>query len=81
MWLAEGQVQSYFRTINEFIEQKLKGSIEKLFRQLVDMIIDLELVSFEKQFVDVAKIEVNAHKQSFVWKSPQRKTKLNFIIK
>jgi transposase len=74
MWLSGG-LQPDFRTINDFRGQKLKGSIENLFRQLVEMMLDLELVSLEKQFIDRTKIEANAHKYSFVWKKSVEKNK------
>lgn len=74
MWLSGG-LQPDFRTINDFRGQKLKGSIEKLFGQLVEMMVDLELVSLEKQFIDGTKIEANAHKYSFVWKKSVEKNK------
>lgn len=74
MWLLGG-LQPDFRTINDFRGQKLKGSIEKLFSQLVEMMVDLELISLEKQFIDGTKIEANAHKYSFVWKKAVEKNK------
>ncbi|MFT5254417.1 MAG: hypothetical protein ACI87N_003487 [Flavobacteriales bacterium] len=36
-----GGLQSDFRTINDFRGQKLKGNIEKLFRPLVEVMVDL----------------------------------------
>lgn len=77
MWLAGG-LEPDFRTINDFRWQKLKGSIEKLFSQLVEMMVDIDFVSLEKQFADGSKIETNAHKYSFVWKKlvEKNKTKL-----
>lgn len=74
MWLSGG-LQPDFRTINDFRGQKLKGNIEKLFSQLVEMMVDLDLISLEKQFIDGTKIEANAHKYSFVWKKSVEKNK------
>ncbi|MFV8342629.1 transposase [Flavobacterium sp. XS2P39] len=74
MWLSGG-LQPDFRTINDFRGKKLKGNIDKLFSQLVTMMVDLELISLEKQFVDGTKIEANAHKYSFVWKKAVEKNK------
>lgn len=74
MWLSGG-LQPDFRTINDFRGQKLKENIDKLFSQMVLMMVDLELVSLEKQFVDGTKIEANAHKYSFVWKKSVEKNK------
>lgn len=80
MWLSGG-LQPDFRTINDFRGQKLKGSIEKLFSQLVEMMVDLDFVSLEKQFVDGTKIEANAHKYSFVWRKSVEKNKAKLQAK
>lgn len=74
MWLCGG-LQPDFRTINDFRGKRLKGSINDLFSQLVTMMVDLELISLEKQFIDGTKIEANAHKYSFVWKKAVEKNK------
>lgn len=39
------------------------------------MMIDLKLISVEKQFIDGTKIGANAHKYSFVWKKAIEKNK------
>lgn len=80
MWLSGG-LHPDFRTINDFRGQKLKGSIDKLFSQMVLMMVDLDLVSLEKQFIDGTKIEANAHKYSFVWKKSVEKNKEKLQIK
>lgn len=74
IWLSGG-LQPDFRTINDFRGQKLKENVDKLFSQMVLMMVDLELVSLEKQFIDGTKIEANAHKYSFVWKKSVEKNK------
>lgn len=74
MWLSGG-LHPDFRTINDFRGKKLKGNIEKLFSQVVMMMVDLELISLERQFIDGTKIEANAHKYSFVWKKAVEKNK------
>ena len=80
MWLSGG-LQPDFRTINDFRGKKLKDNIEKLFSQLVEMMVDLDLISLEKQFVDGTKIEANAHKYSFVWKKSVEKNKAKLQAK
>ena len=57
-------------------DKKLKGNIEKLFSQLVEMMVDLDLISLDKQFIDGTKIVANAHKYSFVWKKSVEKNKV-----
>lgn len=34
---------------------------------MILMMIDLELISLERQFIDGTKIEANAHKYNFIW--------------
>lgn len=82
MWLSGGQSPD-FRTINEFRGKKLKGEIDDLFSQIVQMMVQMGLVSLEKQFVDGTKIEANASKYSFVWKKSveSHKEKLEEKIK
>ena len=85
MWLSGG-LRPDFRTINNFRSQKLKGHIDKLFSQLVLLMVDLDLVTLEKQFIDGTKIEANAHKYSFVWKKSveknqaKLKSKINEVL-
>jgi hypothetical protein len=69
------RLQPDFRTINDFRGKKLKRNIEKLFSQVVMMMVDLELISLERQFIDGTKIEANAHKYSFVCKKAVEKNK------
>jgi transposase len=80
MWLSGG-LKPDFRTINDFRGQKLKENVEKLFSQMVLMMVDLELVSLEKQFIDGTKLEANAHKYSFVWKKSVEKNKEKLQVK
>lgn len=82
MWLSGGQTPD-FRTINDFRGKKLKGEIADLFSQIVKMMVQMGLVSLEKQFVDGTKIEANAGKYSFVWKKSveNHKEKLEEKIK
>lgn len=54
MRLSDG-LHPDFRTKNDFRGRKIKGSIEKWFGQLVEMMVDLELISFEKQVVGFKK--------------------------
>ncbi len=65
MWLSGGQTPD-FRTINDFRGKRLKGEIDDLFSQIVKMIVNMGLVSLEKQFVDGTKLEANASKYSCV---------------
>lgn len=67
MWLSRMN-QPDFRTVNRFRGVILRETIEELFTQLVEELLDLGLVDFEQYFVDGTKMEANANKYSFVWK-------------
>ncbi len=60
--------QPDFRTVNRFRGVILRETIENLFSQLVEELLNLGLVDFEQYFVDGTKMEANANKYSFVWK-------------
>jgi transposase len=74
MWLS-GMNQPDFRTVNRFRGVILRETIEELFTQLVEELLDLGLVDFEQYFVDGTKMEANANKYSFVWKKSTEKNK------
>jgi transposase len=74
MWLSRMN-QPDFRTVNRFRSVVLRETIEDLFTQLVEELLNLGLVDFEQYFVDGTKIEANANKYSFVWKKSTEKYK------
>jgi transposase len=74
MWLSRMN-QPDFRTVNRFRRVVLRKTIEELFTQLVEELLDLGLVDFEQYFVDGTKMEANANKYSFVWKKSTEKYK------
>ena len=74
MWLSRMN-QPDFRTVNRFRSVILRETIEELFTQLVEELLELGLVDFERYFVDGTKIEANANKYSFVWKKSTEKYK------
>jgi transposase len=55
MWHLVG-LQPDFRTIIDFYREKLKGKVEKLFSQLVVIMVYLEYISLGKQFIYGTKI-------------------------
>lgn len=67
MWLSGKQTPD-FRTINNFRSGKLKATIKDVFKQVVEVAVELGLVSFEKLFVDGTKIEANSNKHKMVWR-------------
>jgi transposase len=67
LWLSRMN-QPDFRTVNRFRGVILRETIENLFTQLVEELINLGLVDLEQYFVDGTKMEANANKYSFVWR-------------
>lgn len=74
LWLSRMN-QPDFRTINRFRGEILRETIEGLFTELAEELLDMGLVDFEKLFVDGTKVEANANKYSFVWKKSTEKYK------
>ena len=67
LWLSRMN-QPDFRTVNRFRGVILRKTIENLFTQLVEELLNLGLVDLEQYFVDGTKMEANVNKYSFVWK-------------
>lgn len=74
LWLSRMN-QPDFRTINRFRGEILRETIEVLFAELAEELLDIGLVDFEQLFVDGTKVEANANKYSFVWKKSTEKHK------
>lgn len=74
LWLSRMN-QPDFRTINRFRGEILRETIEVLFTELAEELLDMGLVDFEQLFVDGTKVEANANKYSFVWKKSTEKHK------
>ncbi len=74
LWLSRMN-QPDFRTVNRFRGVILRKTIEELFRQMIEELLNLGLVDFEQYFVDGTKMEANANKYSFVWKKSTKKYK------
>ena len=66
MWLT-GNVQLDFMTINRFRSERLKGIIDDIFTEVVDLLLREEYIKFENYFLDGTKIEANANKYSWIW--------------
>ncbi|MFV0553150.1 MAG: transposase, partial [Mangrovibacterium sp.] len=67
MWLS-GMQQPDFRTINDFRSKRLKGSINKLFKQVVLMLNDMGYLSLKESYIDGTKLESKANRYTFVWR-------------
>ena len=68
IWLLQGYMAPSHNTMARFRSERLAdGVMEDLFGQLIDVLFDLEEITFENLFVDGTKIEANANRYSFVW--------------
>lgn len=67
MWLSNDETPS-FMAFQRFISKKLSHSIEDIFYDITRHIIELDHVDTSKLYIDGTKIEVDAKKNSFVWK-------------
>lgn len=68
IWLLDGSKAPSFKTINNFINNRLSKNIEVLFRDINSFIFAENDVDIEHVYIDGTKIEANANKYSWVWK-------------
>jgi transposase len=76
IWLT-GNVHLEHMTINRFRSERLKGIIEEIFTEVVDLLLKEGYISFEKYFLDGTKMEANANKYSWVWGKNTKRYKEN----
>jgi transposase len=67
MWLTD-ELKPSHQTINQFMNERLKGSIEDIFHEINRYIIKKEQIDVQKIYIDGTKIEANANKYTFIWK-------------
>ena len=87
MWLSGKQYPDH-RTINNFRSKRLKGHINKLFKEIVVMLNQLGVVDLKEViYTDGTKIEANSNRYRFVWRkrveNDRKKllTKVKVVIK
>ena len=76
MWISGGN-RPDFRTINRFRSERLKGSIQSVFTEVLEYLLEHKYIKLENYFVDGTKIEANANRYSFAWKKSTQKYKKN----
>ena len=76
LWLT-GNVHLEHMTVNRFRSERLKGIIEKIFTEVVNLLLKEGYITFDKYFLDGTKIEANANKYSWVWGKSTRRYKEN----
>lgn len=67
MWLSGNQYPS-FSTINRFRSEHMKDCVNQLFVQVVQLLVTMNQVTLDVQYVDGTKIESMANKYTFVWR-------------
>jgi transposase len=74
MWLS-GNLTPDFRTINNFRSLHLKGAINRLFTQVVLMLVEMGYISLQTVYIDGTKMESRAGRYTFVWRKTVEKNK------
>ncbi len=70
-----------FRTINSFRGKILKDSIQRLFAEVVKLLVEMGYVSLDVQYIDGTKIEAKSNKYTFVWRGSVEKNKAKLETK
>lgn len=73
IWLLNGEPVPDHTTISRFQNGKLSGAIEDLFYQFIMKLHKMGEVDFENVFIDGTKIEANANRYTFVWRTAVEK--------
>lgn len=66
MWLA-GMNKPDHNTINRFRSDRLKGVLQEVFGQIVELLVDQGIINLKEIYTDGTRIEANANRYSFVW--------------
>ena len=80
MWLSGNSVPD-FRTINYFRGKRLRSEIHHLFSEVVRLLVSLDYVSLDVQYIDGTKIESRANRYTFVWRKSVEKHKAKLEAK
>lgn len=66
MWLAAMNKPDH-NTINRFRSDRLRDVLQKIFSQVVQLLVAEGLLNIKELYVDGTKIEANANRYTFVW--------------
>lgn len=66
MWLSAMSTPDH-HTINRFRGERLKEPLQKIFTQVVELLIAEGLLNIKELYTDGTKIEANANRYTFVW--------------
>ena len=81
MWLLDGSPAPSFMTIDNFMNQKLVGTIDEIFLEINRYIFSEADVDLNHVYIDGTKITANANKYSWVWKKSSVKNRQKTFIK
>ena len=76
MWLSGKQFPKH-SCINDFRSKRLKSQINKLFTDVVIMLVEMGYVSLEVQYIDGTKIESKSNRYRCVWRKSVERHKAN----
>lgn len=76
MWLSGKQFPKH-SCINDFRSKRLKSHINRLFTQVVSILVDLGYVSLDVQYIDGTKLESKSNRYRFVWRKSVERYKAN----
>ena len=72
MWLPGGH-QPCFKTLSDFRSGKLQKMVDTVFRQVLEMLIELGYVDLDELYVDGTKLEANANRHKWYNIAPKEK--------
>lgn len=81
LWLLAGCKAPDHATVARFRQKYLAESVDDLFYQMVNELYELGEIQFENVFIDGTKIEANANRYTFVWKSAVNKNEVKMFEK
>lgn len=67
MWLSGGQ-QPCFKTMSDFRSGKLQGMVDIVFKEVLEMLVELGYIDLDELYVDGSKWGANANRHKCVWK-------------
>ena len=79
MWLS-GHHQPCFKTLNNFRSGKLSEMIDIVFKEVLEMLVELGYIDLDDLYVDGSKWEANGNRHKVVWRKNTERYK-GIVIK
>ena len=80
MWLTGMQAPDH-NTINTFRSLRLKETINKIFTQVVLMLVEMGYLTLDVAYIDGTKLESRANRYTFVWRKTVERNKAKLEAK